>query len=136
MNCSVKRKNNRIRLLAEWEPQDAVLLTWPHIDTDWHSVMDAAEKTYVNMAVEILEREPLIIVVRDNNHARHVETLLPDCRYTPVFVVAKSNDTWIRDYGPLSVEINEIPSLIDFRFNAWGTKYPFELDDQVTGAID
>jgi agmatine deiminase len=23
------------RLPAEWEPQDAIMLTWPHKNTDW-----------------------------------------------------------------------------------------------------
>ncbi|TNF02614.1 MAG: hypothetical protein EP323_08365, partial [Gammaproteobacteria bacterium] len=28
-----------IRLPAEWEPQDAIQLTWPHSDTDWQPLL-------------------------------------------------------------------------------------------------
>jgi len=28
-------KNTTVRFPAEWEPSDAVLIAWPHDDTDW-----------------------------------------------------------------------------------------------------
>lgn len=30
------------RLPAEWEPHGAVMLSWPHKDTDWAPVLDVA----------------------------------------------------------------------------------------------
>ncbi|RMD71441.1 MAG: agmatine deiminase family protein, partial [Gammaproteobacteria bacterium] len=40
-------------------------------------------------------------------------------------------DTWVRDFGPLTVSGNGF-RLLDFRFDGWGKKHPYELDDQVT----
>ncbi|MGH8184807.1 MAG: agmatine deiminase family protein, partial [Rhodanobacteraceae bacterium] len=34
-----------LRLPAEWEPQAAVLLAWPHSGTDWAARLDAVEGT-------------------------------------------------------------------------------------------
>ncbi len=46
--------------------------------------------------------------------------------------IVPTNDTWIRDYGPLSV-INRQNTLhlLDFEFNAWGNKYQSNDDNLV-----
>ena len=35
-----------LKLPAEWEPQDGILLAWPHPDTDWYPVLEQAEKVF------------------------------------------------------------------------------------------
>ena len=47
---------------AEWEPQSAVQLTWPHEATDWAPILPEITAVYEEMAREIKKREPLIIV--------------------------------------------------------------------------
>ena len=49
-------------MLAEWEPQSMVQLTWPHKDTDWAPMLDEITAVYEEMAREISLREGLIIV--------------------------------------------------------------------------
>ena len=34
------------RLPAEWEPQSAVLVAWPHSETDWADRLAEVETTY------------------------------------------------------------------------------------------
>ncbi|MBA2490476.1 MAG: agmatine deiminase family protein [Gammaproteobacteria bacterium] len=126
------------RLPAEWAPQSGVMLAWPHEATDWAGTLAAAESTYVEIARQIAWRELVIIVCADDVHLGYVrerlraETVdLASMRLT----VAPFNDTWIRDYGPLTVLSNGAPRLLDFRFNAWGGKYPASLDDALTGAL-
>lgn len=34
-------------LPAEWQPQDGVMLTWPHEHTDWKPYLDDITKTYI-----------------------------------------------------------------------------------------
>ncbi|GHT07414.1 hypothetical protein AGMMS49525_16540 [Bacteroidia bacterium] len=51
-----------IRLPTEWEPQSAVMLTWPHEKTDWAPILDEVISCFVHIAKEILKREKLIIV--------------------------------------------------------------------------
>ena len=48
--------NTKRRMLAEWEPQSAVQLTWPHKDTDWAPILPEITAVYEEMAREIKKR--------------------------------------------------------------------------------
>lgn len=95
-------------MLAEWEPQSAVQLTWPHKDTDWAPILPEITAVYEEMKREIEIRET-VIVVDDIPH----------------------NDTWARDHGFITVEENGQLILLDFKFNGWGEKYAAELDNDI-----
>ena len=121
------------RMPAEWEKQSAVQLTWPHKDTDWAPMLDEITTVYEAMAREISKREQLI-VVGPENMAQPME----NCQ----FVSCKSNDTWARDHGfitvfeeessPLTTHHSPLTShLLDFCFNGWGEKFPAELDNAI-----
>ena len=108
-------KLKKRRMPAEWEPQSAVQLTWPHEATDWAPILPEITAVYEEMAREIKKREPLIIV-DDIPH----------------------NDTWARDHGFITVEEASDLSpqtsdliLLDFCFNGWGEKFEAGLDNQI-----
>jgi len=48
---------------------------------------------------------------------------------------ADTNDTWTRDYGPVTVETEQGLCLLDYRFNGWGDKFNAELDNAVTSTL-
>lgn len=50
-------------------------------------------------------------------------------------VIATSNDTWVRDYGPLALIDDTGAALCDFPFNGWGGKYPADRDKAVTRTL-
>ena len=101
-------------MLAEWEPQSMVQLTWPHKDTDWAPILNEITAVYEEMAHEIRKREPLLIVDQ-----------IPH------------NDTWARDHGFITVEETSFDHkskaliLLDFCFNGWGEKFEAALDNQI-----
>ncbi|MDP4546540.1 agmatine/peptidylarginine deiminase [Marinobacter sp. MDS2] len=122
-------------LPAEWAPQSAVLLTWPHPGTDWASVMAEVEPVFLAIAKATLRFEHLVIsceyVARlqelgDELNSWAESNQLPGRVIT---VPAPANDTWVRDHGPITVETNDGPTLIDFKFNAWGEKFNWEKDN-------
>lgn len=121
------------RLPAEWEKQSAVMLTWPHADTDWAWILDEVETVYRRLVQEISRREKLLIVYRDAAHRQHIEHYIGDSRVLQncVFAQSPSNDSWARDHGPISVEENGKPLLLDFQFNGWGGKFASELDNTI-----
>lgn len=127
-----------VRFPAEWEAQSAILLTWPHSDTDWAANLDAAEASFAAIARAVLTHESLLIGVHDAALIERVRTRIAP---TPAqaarlhLAVAPSNDSWVRDHGPLTVFENGQPVLLDFQFNAWGGKYPCALDDAIPACL-
>ena len=112
-------KTMKRRMLAEWEHQSMVQLTWPHKDTDWAPILDEITAVYEEMAREISKHEPLLIV-DDIPH----------------------NDTWARDHGFITVEEQDdsltshhspltSKLLLDFCFNGWGEKFEAKLDNEI-----
>lgn len=47
-------------------------------------------------------------------------------------IKAEYNDTWTRDYGPLTVEKDGSLRALDFGFNGWGLKFASDKDNLVT----
>jgi len=126
------------RLPAEWEPQDGVMLTWPHDRSDWLPWLPEVEPVYVTLAREVSARERLLVCVRDEAHRRHVAAALaaggvPAARVG--LFMAPSDDTWARDHGPVTVFDGARPRLLDFVFNGWGGKYEAAQDDRITATL-
>jgi agmatine/peptidylarginine deiminase len=120
------------RMPAEWEQQSCVQLTWPHKDTDWAPMLPEITAVYEEMAREILKREDLLIVAPEGMQV-NVQT----SNFKLQTSNFKSNDTWARDHGFITVE--ELTAncqkpkaiLLDFCFNGWGEKFPADLDNQI-----
>ena len=128
------------RLPAEWEPQSAILLTWPHEGTDWAPQLAAVEEVYARLCRQLsgAARERLLIVCRDSSHRSQVEHRLTHAgirRESLVFALADSNDSWARDHGPLICIEDSGHCVVDFRFNGWGKRFPAALDDRITSAL-
>ena len=126
------------RLVAEWEPQAGALVAWPHADTDWRRLLDKVEPVYVNLTAAIARYETVMVCCRDHAHRDHVESLISGHLSTPdrvVFATTPFNDTWIRDYGPLSVARNGARELLKFAFNGWGKRFDAALDNQVAACL-
>ena len=135
LNTTITHAESQAKLLPEWAEQAAVMLVWPHAESDWAAILEQAWHCYRDIAKAILEHEDLVIVARDSAHQQSVLAYLQHCKRQPFFVLHPTNDTWIRDYGPLSVQAGNTQRLIDFRFNAWGGKYPYAKDDTLAESL-
>jgi agmatine deiminase len=118
------------RLPAEWEPQSAVQLTFPHENTDWADVLDEVLPCFVNIAGVISRFEKVLIVCRDAAFTKKL--LATAAQENLLFVECDSNDTWARDHGGITVFDNEHPLVLDFVFNGWGLKFPADKDNLIT----
>ncbi|NOT11028.1 MAG: agmatine deiminase family protein [Methylococcaceae bacterium] len=123
-----------IRFPAEWEKQSAVLIAWPHKTGDFSNRLKAVEKTYQFIADTISRFQRLVIVCRDYSHQQHIQGLLNNIRNID-FILAKVNDIWVRDTAFLSVETQGHLQLLNFRFNGWGEKYPYQDDNALNLAL-
>ena len=125
-------------LPPEWYPQSGVILSWPHEHSDWAELLDSVEPVYVEISREITKRELLLLVVYDQEHQEHVCRTLEKANVTIDnirFACIPSNDTWQRDYGPITLIEGERALLQDFIFNGWGNKFDASLDTRITRQI-
>ena len=119
------------RFRAEWEPQSAIVMAWPHHGTDWAYMLECVQMCYAEIARSIMADERLIVVTPDPDAVQRQLADAPEGRL--MIVNAPTNDTWTRDYGPLSVNADDGSlHLLDFTFNAWGLKFAADLDNMVT----
>ena len=130
--------DSTLRLPAEWEPQAAVLIAWPHAGTDWADRLDAVESTYVALATAITRFQPLIIVVADEALRTHASTKLQGAGADLArirFVELPYDDTWLRDSGPITLRDDNRFQLTDFRFTGWGGKFGAAQDDALIAGL-
>jgi agmatine deiminase len=120
------------RLPADWELQEAVWFAWPIQKELWPDDLGKVQDQLIDLyrlcahfqKVNILcpqsAQVELLRRIRKLDTARQIE--LWDY---------ETDDVWTRDYGPLFLKSAEgSPSLIlDFRFNAWGDKFPLYHQD-------
>ena len=116
-----------VRLPAEWEEQDAILISFPHKNSDWANDLQSAISVFVRIASSIATYQKLILICDD------IESTKKLFCYTHniYFIKLDTNDTWIRDYGFISIYKNGVREFIDFEFNAWGAKFDFNLDNKI-----
>lgn len=124
---------NTRRLPAEWENQSAVMLTWPHAQTDWAWILGEVDAVYAEITRAIAKHERVLIVYLDDAHKKHIESVIADSHalQSCVFAQGVSNDSWARDHGPISVMQNDVTMLLDFQFNGWGGKFASDLDNTI-----
>ena len=117
-----------MRLPAEWEQQEFVQLVFPHENTDWHEYLDDAINTFAAIAKAIQKYQKVLIV---SKNLTHIKTLFPK-KKNLTFINIDSDDTWSRDFGGITIEHDGQLLIEDFSFNAWGKKFEYEKDNQIT----
>ncbi|MBP1617926.1 MAG: hypothetical protein H6Q14_1753 [Bacteroidetes bacterium] len=117
---------------AEWHPQSAIQLTWPHENSDWNYLLDEVTSCFVNIAKKIINYQNLVIICKDSNLVKSQLGDIVKSEGKIQFVEISSNDTWARDHGGISVYINGERKVYDFTFNGWGLKFAADQDNQIT----
>ena len=120
------------RFPAEWEPQSAILLAWPHAGTDWADRLGDVEDTYIALVQAITRFQPVVVCVADDDVETYADIRLRSNRVNMArvrFVTVAYDDTWLRDSGPITLRAGNGFNLLDFRFTAWGGKFEAGLDD-------
>ena len=131
------------RMPAEWEPHLATYLVWPHNLDTWPGKFEPVQPAYAKMAAAIAEFEPIRVLVKSEDEVEPVRALIrtavskAELMSRVELIVEPTNDSWIRDHGPIFVNRvsgSEGPGQIalDWKFNSWGEKYgAYDLDDAI-----
>ncbi len=128
------------RMPAEWEPQTAVWLSWPHNLATWPGNFRPIPAKFAEIVARISCFEEVRI-----NLARSLQPRARSLIARAGADLAKvtlydhpTNDAWCRDHGPIFVKndrTGEI-ALTDWDYNAWGDKYPpYDKDNKIPPRI-
>ena len=97
-------------------------------------MLDEVEECFVNIAREIAARQLLLIVTPEVESVRSRIANVVNMSNVR-FVECRSNDTWARDHGGITVYDGEEPVVYDFAFNGWGLKFAACYDNLITSQL-
>ncbi len=119
------------RVPAEWERQNFVLMSFPHENTDWADNLKDSLLPFIRIAQAIAYKEAVYIICRDKSK---ISSMFCSTRNIS-FIEVETNDTWIRDYGYISIKDELQTKLLDFIFDGWGGKFEASLDNSVNSTL-
>lgn len=120
--------------IPEWSPVAAVVIVWPQPSGDWAANFKEVEACYWQMLKSLADYSPVWLLRHPQlqNDAFIEQMSALDAKYAVELIDDIAyDDTWVRDFGPLSVE----GGLVSFTFNGWGGKYAADNDNGVAKAI-
>lgn len=126
---------------AEFAPQRAMWLSWPHKEESWPGKIDTIFPVYAQFIKLVAEGQRVCINVANEamkafaiNHLQLAGANLAQID----FYFHPTNDAWCRDHGPaflVNPKENK-KAIVDWGYNAWGDKYPpYDLDDVIPTLI-
>lgn len=126
---------------AEFAPQRAMWLSWPHKEESWPGKIETIYPVYAEFIKLVAEGQRVCINVSNEKMQakamRHLMDAMVNLEQID-FYHHPTNDAWCRDHGPAFV-VNydkKEKAIVDWGYNAWGDKYPpYDLDDVIPTLI-
>ena len=125
---------------AEWAQHEATWLTYPKNPDSWPGKIETIYPSYHLFVKVLAECEQVHINVDDQPMLDHVagelQKIGANMQHIHLHIIP-SNDAWCRDHGPafLLKKGGGERALVNWNHNAWGGKYPYELDTQIPAHI-
>jgi agmatine deiminase len=128
------------RMPAEWEEQTAIWLSWPHNRATWPGQFRPVPHVFAEIVKQVSRFEEVRINCAAGLQARAKRLCAKaGADMTRVsFYNHPTNDAWCRDHGPIFVRNNRTGEVAatDWKYNAWGDKYPpYNLDNKIPARI-
>ena len=118
-------------LPPEWQKQRAVLMAFPHKNTDWSENLKSALTPFIRIAQAIAYTTPVYIICDNKEDIANLFCYMNNLS----FIEIETNDTWVRDFGYISIVEEGEVKLLDFKFDAWGGKFEAGLDNDVNKTL-
>ena len=122
---------------AEWAEHQATWLSYPHNEDSWPGKIETIFPSYHIFVKTLAEAEDVHINV-DDQQMQDIVTAALTAVGTDMkrifFHQFPTNDAWCRDHGPaflLNRQDGSKHAMVNWNHNAWGGKYPYELDTQI-----
>lgn len=120
---------------AEWAPHESTWLSWPHSPGTWTNeellnvlprysefvkTIAGGEKVHINVVDTAMQDLASSYLKKANTDMGQIS-----------FHLHPTNDAWCRDHGPDFIINKKNKVMLNFGFNSWGGKYPYELDNTI-----
>lgn len=125
---------------AEWEPQAAVWLSWPHRRATWPGQFHPVPAAFASF-VATISRYENVCINASKPLQRRAKFLCREAKADMSrvsFFDHPTDDAWCRDHGPIFVKKDATGEMavIDWDFNAWGEKYSvYDSDNAIPRRI-
>jgi len=116
-----------IRVPGEWEKQKQIMLVFPNANSDWKHSIEEIKHSYIDLIKTIQKYQKCIILCKDKEG---LSTSLSSLNNIQLIKI-ETNDTWIRDFAGISIYDDDKLKILNFKFNAWGEKFEYNLDNEV-----
>jgi agmatine deiminase len=127
------------RFPAEWEKHESTWLTYPKQNESWPDNFKEVRIAYNLFVKAVLSGEIVHLNIDDKNSQLEIAEELDKigCRMENiVFHLFPSDDCWCRDHGGIFlINDHKKKAIVDWEFNAWGSKYPYENDNKIASKI-
>ena len=124
------------RMPAEWSPQSAVWLSWPHKRASWPGMFRPIPYVFAGIVAQISRFEEVRINIAAPLQKRAWSLITKagaDLSKVTLYD-HPTNDAWCRDHGPIFVKNQKSGevAVTDWVHTAWGGKYPpYDLDNTI-----
>jgi len=121
---------------AEWEKHAATWLSYPHNEVSFPGKIDSIYPSYFEFIKQITKGEHVHLNVKNEIMKTKVENQISKYGVDKSKVTIHlfpNNDGWTRDHGPAFVvnKKEKKKSIVKWQYNAWGDKYPYDLDNKI-----
>lgn len=120
----------RKKMIPEWDNPRRILITMPGKKTDWNYILEEAHAQYKELIEALINGGEKIIMICDDSAPEETVALVKENGGTVVTDIPY-NDTWTRDYGPITILKENKLRELDFGFNGWGLKFASDKDNLV-----
>jgi agmatine deiminase len=130
------------RMPAEWEPQRATWLAWPHNRSDWPGKFEPIPYVYAEIVRHLAAVTRVELIVNDAAAEARARTILAHANVVPVLEARiafhhwPTNRGWLRDSGPIFVKHKSGKvALTNWKFNGWAKYRNWQLDNTLPEKI-
>ncbi|KRK07384.1 hypothetical protein FC52_GL000708 [Lactobacillus pasteurii DSM 23907 = CRBIP 24.76] len=127
-----KQADAQYQFPQETDRHEGTWLVWQHSHTYGRKYAKEIEPIWLKMTKALAPGERVHIVAYDQSAKKKIQAKLADEGVyldRVDFLLAKTNDVWSRDMGPMFVrDKNQQLKIVDFSFDGWGKKTPYRKD--------
>jgi agmatine deiminase len=135
------------RMPAEWEPQRATWLAWPHNRSDWPGKFAPIPYVYAEIVRHLARFTRVELIVKDARAEAEARKILTHANVLQKNALSVLNEAigfhqwptnrgWLRDSGPIFVKDKAgRVAITDWKFNAWAKYKNWKLDNAIPEKI-